>query len=188
MNTLENKVDFLVDKAIKLNIFEMRYFSASMKERIQKTTGMNPLKLNMDWPSIKQEADGTWPPLNPNWFKQQELMAKVGPFMESMGMTSSASQQTQGDTEGQEPAQEESKDEKKTGGEQTNFDIELLGFDAKTKIKLIKEVRSMFSLGLKEAKDTVENTPCWLQKDVQKAEAEDIVKKLEELGAKLRLV
>ena len=40
----------------------------------------------MDWPSIKMDSDGTWPPLNPNWFKQQELMSKVGPFLTSMGM------------------------------------------------------------------------------------------------------
>lgn len=39
----------------------------------------------MDWPSIKQDAAGTWPPLNPNWFKQQELMSQLGPFMGQMG-------------------------------------------------------------------------------------------------------
>ena len=43
------------------------------------------MKLNLDWPSLKQDGAGTWPPANPNWFKQQDLMASLGPFMGSMG-------------------------------------------------------------------------------------------------------
>ena len=57
-----------------------------MRERLQKTTGINPLKLNMDWPSVRMDDNGTWPPLNPNWFKQQELMSKVGPFIGGLGI------------------------------------------------------------------------------------------------------
>ena len=45
------------------------------------------MKMNMDWPSVKQDGAGTWPPANPNWFKQQELMASIGPFMGQMGMS-----------------------------------------------------------------------------------------------------
>lgn len=47
------KVDMLADKLIDLNVFEMRYLSASVGQRILRTSGINPLKLNMDWPSIK---------------------------------------------------------------------------------------------------------------------------------------
>jgi len=43
----------LADKMLDLNIFEMRYLAMSMKTRVQKTSGINPLKLNMDWPSVK---------------------------------------------------------------------------------------------------------------------------------------
>jgi len=82
----QKKCDMLADKMLDLNIFEMRYLAVSMKTRVQKTSGINPMKLNMDWPSIKQDAAGTWPPLNPNWFKQQELMSQLGPFMGQMGM------------------------------------------------------------------------------------------------------
>ena len=39
----------------------------------------------MDWPSIKQLDNGTWPPANPNWFKQQEVMSKLGPFIGNAG-------------------------------------------------------------------------------------------------------
>ena len=80
------KVEMIADKVLELNLFEMRYMAMMMKERIGRTTGLNPMKLNMDWPSIKQDSAGSWPPLNPNWFKQQELMSQLGPFMGQMGM------------------------------------------------------------------------------------------------------
>jgi hypothetical protein len=47
------KCDMLADKMLDLNIFEMRYLALQMKARVQKTSGINPLKLNMDWPSVK---------------------------------------------------------------------------------------------------------------------------------------
>ena len=81
----KKKVDLITDKLLDLNVFEMRYMALAMKQRIHKTSGINPLKLNMDWPSIKQDGLGTWPPANPNWFKQQDLMSSLGPFMGGMG-------------------------------------------------------------------------------------------------------
>ena len=59
----------LVDKVLDLNVFELRYFQMAMKTRVQRSTGLNPMKINMDWPSVKQDGAGTWPPANPNWFK-----------------------------------------------------------------------------------------------------------------------
>lgn len=47
------KVDMLADKVLGLNLFEMRYFQASVAQRIQRTSGINPMKLNIDWPSVK---------------------------------------------------------------------------------------------------------------------------------------
>ena len=46
----------LCDKLLELNVFESRYMAVYFKEKIQKTSGINPLKLNMDWPSIKQDG------------------------------------------------------------------------------------------------------------------------------------
>ena len=63
------------------------------------------------------------------------------------------------------------------------FDIKLTSFDAKAKIKVIKEVRALTGLGLKEAKEVVEGAPSVLKKEVKKDEAEEILKKLTELGA-----
>ncbi len=48
-----NKVQFLIEKMMDLNMFEMRYLALKLKERIMRGVGINPLKLNMDWPSMK---------------------------------------------------------------------------------------------------------------------------------------
>ena len=63
------KVEMLSDKILSLNVFEHRYLAKVIKSKVQKATGLNPLKMNLDWPSVKQDSTGTWPPANPNWFK-----------------------------------------------------------------------------------------------------------------------
>lgn len=66
--------------------------------------------------------------------------------------------------------------------EQTEFDVVLTGF-GDNKVAVIKTVRSITGLGLKEAKDAVEGVPTVLKEGVAKAEAEDIKKQLLEAGA-----
>ena len=70
--------------------------------------------------------------------------------------------------------------------EKTEFDVILTG-DGGKKINVIKEVRAITGLGLKEAKDLVEGAPKNVKENVPKAEAEDIKKKLEAAGAKIEL-
>lgn len=65
--------------------------------------------------------------------------------------------------------------------EKTEFDAILTGF-GNEKIQVIKVVRAITGLGLKEAKDLVEGVPKPIKEAVQKAEAEDIKKKIEEVG------
>jgi large subunit ribosomal protein L7/L12 len=65
--------------------------------------------------------------------------------------------------------------------EQTEFDV-ILASAGDKKIQVIKEVRAITSLGLKEAKDLVEGAPQTLKEAVTKAEAEDIKKKIEAAG------
>ena len=66
--------------------------------------------------------------------------------------------------------------------EKTEFAVVLTAGGAK-KIQVIKVVREITSLGLKEAKDAVDNAPTVVREGVSKAEAEEIKKKLEEQGA-----
>jgi large subunit ribosomal protein L7/L12 len=70
--------------------------------------------------------------------------------------------------------------------EKTEFDVVLTNAGDK-KINVIKEVRAITGLGLKEAKDLVEGAPKTVKEAVAKAEAETIKKKLEEAGAKVDL-
>jgi large subunit ribosomal protein L7/L12 len=66
--------------------------------------------------------------------------------------------------------------------EQTEFDVVLTGF-GENKVAVIKTVRTITGLGLKEAKDAVEGVPTTLKEGVSKTEAEDIKKQLLEAGA-----
>ena len=66
--------------------------------------------------------------------------------------------------------------------EQTEFDVLMTSFGAQ-KVAVIKVVRSLTSLGLKEAKELVESAPVNIKDAVSKDEAEDVVKQLEEAGA-----
>ncbi len=70
--------------------------------------------------------------------------------------------------------------------EQTEFDVVLTGFGDK-KVGVIKAVRSLTGLGLKEAKDAVEGTPSVLKEGVSKDEAEEAKKTLEEAGASVEI-
>ena len=70
--------------------------------------------------------------------------------------------------------------------EKTEFDIELTGVGEK-KINVIKVVRTITSLGLKEAKELADNAPSMVKETVSKDEAEEIKKQLEEAGATVTL-
>jgi len=70
--------------------------------------------------------------------------------------------------------------------EKTEFDVVLTSFGG-NKVPVIKAVREITGLGLKEAKDLVEGAPSPIKEGVEKDEAEDIQKKLEEAGASVEV-
>lgn len=72
------------------------------------------------------------------------------------------------------------------GGEQTEFDVILTEAGA-SKVQVIKVVREITGLGLKEAKELVDNAPKPIKENVSKEEAEEIKSKLEEAGATVEL-
>ena len=71
--------------------------------------------------------------------------------------------------------------------EQTEFDVQLKDFGGK-KIPVIKEVRAITGLGLKEAKEKVESAPVVIQEAVSKEDAEKTKEQLEELGATVEIL
>lgn len=70
--------------------------------------------------------------------------------------------------------------------EPTEFNVVLVDAGAK-KIQVIKEVRAATGLGLKEAKDLVDNAPKAVKEGLEKKDAEELAKKLEEAGAKVEI-
>jgi large subunit ribosomal protein L7/L12 len=70
--------------------------------------------------------------------------------------------------------------------EQTEFDVVLTSFGAQ-KVPVIKVVRELTGLGLKEAKDLVESAPTNVKEGVSKDEADEVMKKLEEAGASVEV-
>ena len=71
--------------------------------------------------------------------------------------------------------------------EKTEFTVTLTSFPADKKINIIKVVREVTNLGLKEAKDLVEAAPKAIKESIPKDEAEAIRKKFEEVGAKVEI-
>ena len=70
--------------------------------------------------------------------------------------------------------------------EQTEFEVVMTSFGA-NKVPVIKVVRALTGLGLKEAKDLVESSPASIKEGVNKDEAEDVKKQLEEAGASVEI-
>ena len=70
--------------------------------------------------------------------------------------------------------------------EKTEFDVVMTSFGG-NKVAVIKAVRAITGLGLKEAKDMVEGTPATIKEGVSKEEAEDLKKQLEEAGASVEV-
>lgn len=108
-----------------------------------------------------------------------ELSQLVKKLEEELGVTAAAAVPVvaAGAAPGAAPAEAE---------EKTEFTVTLTGIGDK-KINVIKVVREVTSLGLKEAKDLVEGAPKAVKEDVPKDEAEAIRKKFEEVGAKVEI-
>ncbi|MFB3136292.1 MAG: 50S ribosomal protein L7/L12, partial [Nitrospirales bacterium] len=71
--------------------------------------------------------------------------------------------------------------------EKDSFDVILASFPAEKKIQVIKVVREITSLGLKEAKDLVEGAPKTVKEAVTKEESETVKKKLQDVGATVEI-
>jgi len=104
-----------------------------------------------------------------------ELSELVKEFEEKFGVSAQATVVAAGGAAGGEAAEE-----------QTEFDVVLTGAGAK-KINVIKVVRAVTGLGLKEAKAAVEEVPTTIKEGVSKEEAEELKKQFEEAGATVEL-
>ena len=109
-----------------------------------------------------------------------ELSELVKAIEEKFGVSAAAPVAFAGPLPGSPGAAEEEE-------EQTEFDVILKSFDSGKKITVIKELRTVTTLGLKEAKDKVESAPTTIKEAVTKEEAEEIKNKLEAAGAEVEI-
>lgn len=170
-----------------LNSFQMEYLENKLKERQVKVKKMSTIDVNTDWMSLIDKE--SVPPANPNYFKQQELMSEFTKWLKTQpgidlgfGAVSGGSA-----APAQAVAAEEKEEQKPEKKEKAVYDMFLVSFDAAKKISLIKEVRAITNLGLKESKDLVENLPGLIHKNIKKEETEEIIKKIEAAGGKIEL-
>ena len=113
--------------------------------------------------------------------KLGEVKALIEVLEAELGVSASAPIMAVAGAVGGGAAAEEAAEEK------TEFDVELTEFDAKAKVKIIKAVREVTGLGLKDAKGLVEGSPSVLKEAVSKDAAEEIKKKIEDLGGKVTI-
>jgi large subunit ribosomal protein L7/L12 len=144
------------------------------------------LSINEDWLELQKEFKNSMPADGTRFPKQEDFMKAVSKWYQSsipgFGLGAAA------------PAVQEKKAEKVEQKEKVvqeiskeMYDVELTSFDAAKKIVLIKEVRGLTNLGLKEAKELVEKAPVTILKGVKKADCDAILKKLYENGAVAKL-
>ncbi|AUD78055.1 MULTISPECIES: 50S ribosomal protein L7/L12 [Kangiella] len=106
-----------------------------------------------------------------------EVVELVEAMEEKFGVSAAAAVAVAGPAAGGDAA---------AAAEQTEFDVVMKSFGG-NKVAVIKAIRGITGLGLKEAKDMVEGAPVAVKEGVEKAEAEDIKKQLEEAGAEVEI-
>ncbi len=94
---------------------------------------------------------------------------------------------TEAELSAQKAAAAKKEEKKEAVVEKSVFSIKLTGYDAASKVKIIKEVKTLLNLGLKEAKDLVDKVPSTLFKDLPKAEAEKMLETLKGFGCQVVL-
>ncbi|MCX5802266.1 MAG: 50S ribosomal protein L7/L12 [Proteobacteria bacterium] len=112
-----------------------------------------------------------------------ELSELIKELEEKFGVQAAMSVMAQGQGGGAAPAPAQ----EAVAEEKTEFNVILAGYEADKKIQVIKVVRAITSLGLKEAKDLVEGVPKPVKEGVSKEEAANIKKQLEEVSAKVKV-
>jgi len=175
-----------------LNEFQFSYIEAKLKQRLNKEKSLSAISLNTDWPSLVELGEDV-PPVNPNFFKQQELMSEFTKWLKTQegidlgfGAIASSGAGAAPATSGAAKDEGEAK-EAAPKKEKEIIDLVLVSFDTAKKISLIKEVRAITNLGLKESKELVEQIPSTILSKLKRDEAAPHIEKLEAVGGKLEM-
>lgn len=181
----KREVDTIIEKLDQFDEAEKLYFWDMVKEYSTKVVSVDFEKANVFDRDRQIKVEINSELLNPNFMKTQKVVSYLAPFIASGYFSGGAGSQV---AAAAAPVEQEKPKGPPKPIEKAKYDIKLKGFDAAKKIALIKEVRALLNLGLKEAKEMVEKVPVNLMKDIKKEEADQIKSKLEENGASIELV
>lgn len=177
-----------------LNKYQIEDLNKRLDSHNSKIKNLSSFDINNNWPKsidIDTDTDTTKANENPTQFSEySDLMSSFSDWVKSQqgldfgfGSSSSSNKEKTNKTDSSnQEKKEESAEEVK---EKQIYDLYLQSFDASKKITVIKTVREITGLGLKEAKELVETCPQKLKDKVKKEEVKGIVDKIEAAGGKV---
>jgi large subunit ribosomal protein L7/L12 len=176
-------IELLADKIINMNNFQIQKVLKNYTERTIKLKHVAPITIVEPWLELQKQLGNKIPEDGAKFPHYEEMMKDLSKWYisqnPSFGIGSGPAVAAV-----KEEKVVEKKEEKK---EKEAYDIELTSFEPAKKIVLIKEVRALLNLGLKEAKELVEKAPTVIMKGVKKAETEAVLNKFKEHGAVMTL-
>ena len=172
----KNRIQLFKDMFQRLTPSELKYYKLKIAERLKTQYAVDEETKSQYQEFSSEYYEMIEDHYNPKNFFKQRIMATLWNHPEVFEVM----RENFGGTEQVEEAQQV--EEAPKVEEKTSFDVELTGFAAGSKIKIIKEIKAMLGLGLKEAKDFVESSPNIVKKSVNKEEAAELQGKLETIG------
>lgn len=160
----KRRIDLLVKIVADMGLTEQRLLAEILEKNLHISSQPIQASIMQDLPDFMTPAKGTWPKENKNWFQQ------FGAFTGSGVTGGSPNSSSDPGSDDSAIAQEAPVDD--APKERTSWDLVLTSFDAKKKIAIIKEVKNVLGLGLKESKELVESAPAVLKAGVPTEEAE----------------
>lgn len=173
-NHQKHESEVLINIMKQFNFCEFLVFQNELKRLSRMDVGSRA-----EW-TIPTENE-----MDPNFIATQNILYMLKPFIAAGYFSGGKAAEVV--KEKVEEVKVEKAEEKVVVKEKAVVNIILVGFDPAKKLNLIKEFRTMYSLGLKESKEAVEKNPNIIQPNVKREEALKIKAKLEELGAKIEL-
>lgn len=164
-------IDAMLKEIASLSVDERILFSYHLAEMNEKYFGYAPSQINPNWPQYESNTVRFWPPENPDWGKAD---ISIG----GSNTGKAADNNTNKSDKAAIPEKKEKEPEKK----KQVCDVRLTSYDAAKKLVLIKEIRDLLKLGLKESKETVEKCPIVIIANSRIEEAEKVKERFKDLA------
>lgn len=190
----QKRINVLADAILDMNEAEEEYLWRSFRDKNEQAFGVDPALFSDFVPKIEKKEE--WPELAAESLNFFKAMATQGEFpggfvsMIMEGRTVELIPSGMAPTGGRPSGPAAGKKQEAKQEEKTNFNVVLKNFTADGKIKIIREVKNVLNIGLKEAKDQVEavqTAPIILGKNLTKDKAEELAKKFTDVGGEVSL-